>query len=98
MSKKLSRLGLQPRENTIQTYLIAKAKALGGKAIKIEGENGTPDTLVKLPGRAAMLIECKRPGEEPEPIQYERLREWQATGFVVGWASTKRNVDKLLEP
>lgn len=96
MNKKLVRAGRPMRESTVQNYLIAEAKRLGGKAIKIEGENGTPDTLVKLPGREAMLVECKRPGTEPEPHQVERMMEWQATGMVVRWVQTKRHVDEVL--
>lgn len=90
----LSRSG--PREQTGQTRLIQGVKALGGKACKIEGEAGLMDTLVKIPGEPARLIELKRFGKEPEPHQVDRAKEWADAGMEVGWLAGAADVELFL--
>lgn len=96
MSKALTRAGRPMRESSVQSHLIETAAALGGKAIKIEGEAGTPDTLVKVPGVPGFLVECKRPGEAPKRHQATRSAEWEGVGMSTYWVSTRREVDLLL--
>ena len=88
-----------PRESTVETYLVKQVEARKGKTIKLAGsENGTPDRLVKLPGLAAFMVECKRPGGGGglEAAQFLRAAEWAAAGMRVYRADTKADVDKLL--
>jgi len=93
----LSRPKTSTRENAVQSHLIKTAKALGGKAAKVTGEAGTPDTLVTVPAWSRpILVECKRPGEWPEPHQVERAAEWIAGGMLCFWVSTQREVEALL--
>lgn len=66
------------RESTIENYLVAQVKALGGEVRKVKwiGRRGAPDRLVMLPGRA-MFVELKAPGEKAKPHQkreHERMR------------------------
>lgn len=85
-----------PREQTGQSRLIAGVRALGGKACKIEGEAGLMDTLVKIPGEPARLIEMKKTGKEPEPHQTDRAKEWADAGMEVGWLAGAADVELFL--
>ena len=57
------------------------------KAIKrhggMFGRKGEPDISVCYRGHRIEL-EVKQPGENPEPIQKKRLREWRSAGATVG--------------
>ena len=75
------------KENSPQALLIALVRDLGGKATKINGENGTPDVLLKVPGFPMTLVEMKRKGEEPEPAQILRRVEWTAVGAACTWCA-----------
>ena len=85
------------RESQIEDYLHRRVKALGGDYRRMQylGRRGATDDLILLPGRH-LVVECKRPGEKPEPHQareHERLR-WAA--FEVHTVSTTDEIDKIL--
>ncbi|MEM5442450.1 VRR-NUC domain-containing protein [Serratia marcescens] len=67
------------RESTIEQHLVKQVKAAGGTAYKFTspGHRSVPDRLVLLPGGRAVFVECKAPGEQPQPDQareHDRLR------------------------
>jgi hypothetical protein len=45
------------RESTIEAYLVARVKELGGECRKVswQGRKGAPDRLVMLPGQDSIL-------------------------------------------
>jgi hypothetical protein len=53
------------------------------KVIKTSGE-GEPDLVGSVLG-VSLNIECKQPGEKPEPLQIHRLKEWARSGAIAGW-------------
>jgi hypothetical protein len=42
-------------------------------------------------------IEMKKLGEKPEPIQYERMAEWEKYGAWVTWATNKEEVREFFK-
>jgi hypothetical protein len=71
---------------TLESKLEAKffsliRSALKGIAVKVAPiEAGVPDRYVLLPGGRIVLVELKREGEDPSPIQ----REWHKKAARVG--------------
>lgn len=51
--------------------LLLTHLGLKSSKLKILGENGFPDRIIWLPGGKPLLIEYKRPGEDPRPKQVE---------------------------
>ncbi len=87
------------RESAIEKYLHDRVRALGGEHRRMQyiGRRGATDDLILLPGRH-LVVECKRPGEKPEPHQereHVRLR-WAA--FEVHTVSTTQEIDLILPP
>lgn len=70
------------------------------KAVKIHvdqyQEAGTPDVFACVDGRL-WVIEVKRPGEEPEPIQNLRLHQWHRAGAYTLVAYDKETVAEVLK-
>lgn len=87
------------RERGIEAYCTRKVRELGGICAKhvSPGRAGSPDRLIALPGRPAALLELKRPGEVPRPLQAQRIAEWCKLGVLADWASTFDEVDRFLE-
>lgn len=85
------------RENQIEDYLHARAKALGGDYRRVSwiGRNGANDDLILLPGRH-MLIEAKRPGKTATPAQAREHDRLRAAGFTVHVVSTFADIDAIL--
>jgi hypothetical protein len=72
-------------EKEVEAYLVARAKALGGIAMKFTSpqRRSVPDRIVLLPEAKVLFVECKRPGAKTTPAQdreHVRLRE---LGFTV---------------
>jgi hypothetical protein len=69
-------------ESSIESAACKKIKAeLGVDSLKLNlrGNRGWPDRLFFIPGGRPLLIEFKRPGTEPEPLQvyrHNQLKEW----------------------
>jgi hypothetical protein len=61
-----------------------------------EGEGGHPDIFACRAGRM-VLVEMKKPGEEPTLRQHQRLTSWQKAGAAVCWASDIEHVRQLFE-
>lgn len=96
------------RESDIEALLARGARGMGGLAVKhvSPGRAGDPDRLVALPvhpcpecGRRAAvgLLELKRPGERPRPLQLARIDQWESIGVRAAWADTPARVEQFLK-
>ena len=56
--------------------------------IEGKGTNGVPDTLAGRASVGIILIEFKRPGREPEPQQWRRIRDLRNAGVEAWWADS----------
>lgn len=86
------------RESDIEGYLYKRVIHLGGEIRKVKwiGRRGAPDRCVMLPGGRLIWVECKAPGEIPEPHQdreHERLRR---VGQIVEVVDSMERVDEVL--
>lgn len=61
-----------------------------------QGEGGHPDIFACRAGRM-VLVEMKKPGEEPTLRQHQRLSDWQKAGAAVCWATDIEHVRQLFE-
>lgn len=59
------------------------------------GEGGHPDIDACQAGRA-IKIEMKVPGKKPDSRQMARLRIWQDSGALVGWATSLPEVKAIM--
>ena len=63
--------------------LVWKHLGILGSKLTILGDTGFPDRLFWLPGGKPLLIEFKKPGEEPEPKQAHIHKELRRLGYHV---------------
>lgn len=94
------------RERDVERYLVDRVEAKGGLAIKLGGgASGVPDRLVLLPvpakhknivRRYVKLVEVKRPGEEPRPLQVWVMEKIESTGHQALVVDSKAGADELL--
>lgn len=71
-------------EHPLERRVVADAaKFYGLRSLKLNlrYDAGWPDRLWLQPGGRPLFSEFKRPGEEPEPLQVERLRYLAALGY-----------------
>jgi hypothetical protein len=90
---------LSDKENAVETELVARVRALGGRAEKVTvmGTRGFFDRLVILPGGRVIFCECKRPrGGRMSAHQIERARVYTALGAVVAVVANSADIDALL--
>jgi hypothetical protein len=79
-------------EIDIEEKVMKWAKREGFLTPKVKFvEAGYPDRLFISPFGHTIFMEFKRPGEEPEPIQYHRLEQLTKRGIPAVW------VDSVLE-
>lgn len=74
-----------PREKAIENELRKEVIKLGGIAYKFvsPARPGVPDRLCCFPGGRAIFVECKQPGQKPDPRQRRRIKEVRDLGFEV---------------
>lgn len=60
------------KEQITSMALRNLVESYGGKCWKVDSDKGVPDRLVVLPG-LAMMVEVKREGKDPRPIQQKRI-------------------------
>lgn len=83
------------REKEIEKWLVTGVKNLGGKAYKwvSPGNNGVPDRIVILPGRAPVFVELKTESGRLtalQEVQISRLRDLgQDVRVLYGWEQVK---------
>lgn len=73
------------REHAVERRLCELARRHGGVAYKWEspGVAGVPDRILLLPGGRLFLVELKRPGGRPRPIQQAMHARLERLGFPV---------------
>lgn len=86
------------REAVIEDYLIARVKALGGDTRKLtyQGRKGAPDRMCVLPGGRILFVECKAPGETPDPQQATEIAWLRSMGCTAIWVDNKEDIDALI--
>lgn len=91
-------LTLTPKESSVETYLVQRVKALGGKCLKFTspGTAGVADRLIILPYRIGFL-ELKRLGEEPNALQQKFIRDMRKLFQKADWTDRVEGVDRFLE-
>lgn len=76
-------------EAKVRNPVVAWAKRQGWEHIRMTFRpgvtSGFPDDQFLLPGGKAVFIEFKRPGKEPTPLQYSKLRKANELGFYADW-------------
>lgn len=88
------------KESSVESYLRARVKELGGEHRKVvyQGRKGALDDWCFFPGGKLLIIECKRPKKNKlDPLQEVELKWLQGMGFVASWVNTKEQVDEVLE-
>ena len=85
------------REQTVEAYLVERARALGGEVRKIKwiGRRGAPDRLAMLPGRT-LWVELKAPGEKAKPHQVRERERMRRMGQRVEVVDSFERVDEVL--
>ena len=85
------------REQTVEAYLVERARALGGEVRKIKwiGRRGAPDRLAMLPGRT-LWVELKAPGEKAKPHQVREHERMRRMGQRVEVVDSFERVDEVL--
>ena len=86
------------RESAVQAYLIAKIRAAGGFAVKIESPSrrGIPDVLI-IWRRFTLFVEVKMSTRsKPSAIQSLTIREMREAGGHVTVVSGKAEADDYL--
>ena len=80
-------------EHSIEDAVDRWAKRTGRILIfklKLDTNAGWPDKMYLLPGNQACFIEFKRAGEEPEPLQYHRIKVLRSYQYEVCWTRSSK--------
>lgn len=85
-------------EKQVERRLVDKTREAGGLAMKwvSPGFAGAPDRIVFLPGGRIVLVEVKRPGEKPRPLQVRLHQMLRGLGVDVRVVDTVEAVDALV--
>lgn len=77
----------------VQNPTVAWARRHGCRCTKLQGmgNRAEPDYLFRIPGGRPFLIEFKRPGECPTPLQTVSINSWLADGYDVEVHDTKES-------
>ena len=77
----------------VQNPTVSWARRHGCKATKLQGpgNRSEPDYIFRIPGGKPFLIEFKRHGKEPTPLQSETIAGWIADGYDVEVHDTKES-------
>ena len=86
------------RESSLVAEILRALRALPGVVVRKRhgstwGVAGDPDLYGSIHSRH-FEIEVKRPGDRPTALQQARLKQWAATGALVGVA---RSVEDALD-
>lgn len=86
------------KEAAIEGYLCTQVGLQGGITRKVvyQGRKGSPDRWCIFPGGQILMVETKRPGETPEPLQIHEMEILRKLGCFVAWTDTTAGVDAIL--
>lgn len=86
-------------ESKIESHAVKKGESLGAEVRKVvyQGRKGSPDRWFFFPGAQLLIIELKRPGEKPEPLQKHEMNELRKKGFYVAWTDSIEGVDRIFD-
>lgn len=86
-------------EAVLEKAFCERVKSFGGVTYKLmpHGRRSKPDRIGFLRG-VMMLVEFKKPGEEPEPHQAREHARLAKLGFHVEVISTWEELDEYLSP
>lgn len=86
------------RERDVERYLARRVRELGGEIRKVSwiGRRHAPDRVAKFPGRDAIWIEVKRPGETPGAGQRREHTRMRRVGWRVEVVDSFERVDEVL--
>lgn len=65
--------------------------------VNIQGNKGWPDVVFLIPGGRPALIEFKRKGAKPYPLQIYRMRQLQTLGYDYIWTDDYETAVKWLK-
>lgn len=81
-------------EAKVRDPVVKWAKANGIGHIRLSFRPGVtvgwPDDLFLIPGGVTVMLEFKRPGKVPTPIQLNKLTAANKLGFACGWFDDSR--------
>ena len=86
-------------ESKIETHAVKKGEALGAEVRKVvyQGRKGSPDRWFFFPKGQLLIIELKRPGEKPDPLQKYEMNELRKKGFYVAWTDSIEGVGRIFD-
>lgn len=97
--KSRRRAARPPSEKSVRDRVVAHVIAAGGYAIPKHmtqhGVRGTPDVMACIGGRM-LVVECKAPGYDLQPVQRVQLQKWQNAGALAGWVRSVAHLEELL--
>lgn len=87
------------REREIERRLVETVKKKGGIAPKwvSPGFDGVPDRLIFLPRGRFAMVELKREGEKPRPLQVARHNLFRKLGFKVYVIDGVEGIEDMLD-
>lgn len=85
------------KENRIETKLIRAVRSKKGVCMKFvsPGQRGVPDRLCFFPGGKFWLVETKRPGKKPDPLQLIMHELFRKLGFEVRVISNEEQLKQF---
>lgn len=85
-------------EQKIQKQIITYLESIGAYTIKVITANhsGVSDIQACYQGRW-ISIECKIPGESPDPLQLHHLQMVQKAGGLATWATSVDQVKQFIQ-
>jgi len=79
-------ISMQKPESKIERKaceLVKQHLGIIGSKLVVPGDTGFPDRIFWIPGGKPLLIEFKRPGEEPKPKQLHNHQQLRKLGYRV---------------
>jgi hypothetical protein len=89
---------LAVKEADIEDYFVKAVDKIGGRAIKGNPRNqrGEADRFCFIPPGLAIIVELKRPGQQPRRNQASKLGWFRKNGFQATYLDTKAKVDAFI--
>lgn len=84
-------------ESTIEQHgdQIAKERGFLVRKAQWVGRKGAPDKFYSRADTGPFMVEYKRPGKKPDPIQQREIRRLREHGTVVYSVATKQECEEV---